>query len=268
MAFMTVPASAGAGVADRVPVLAYDARSGRLSLHDRMQDDDGKWATVKTDVTRSEPAFAVDFGRLEVGYVHFADARAPLWAMAFYGEPAVQEPPATAEGKRFKAGFRVPVISKAIGGLREFAGNSAALIGGMNELHTVYEEAPEARAGKLPLVKIIDTREIRSGQACNYQPIFEILSWVNRPTLLGPRKVPPPGAVNGHAQPARTASATRHGNREIEDVHAQRLASSRAPVASYGAADRWADDGAWNEPVRQAGGGRAVARTRFAPQVA
>lgn len=274
MAFMAVPASAGSS-ADRTPVLAYNAKSGRLALHDRVQDDSGEWSTVKTDVTKAEPAFAVDFGRLEVGWIYFSNGRAPLWDMAPYGQRTPPEPesPATAaNGKplRFKAGFRVPVVGRAIGGVREFAGNSAAIIAGMNELHTDYEAAPEARAGKLPLVKVSDVQEIVSGQASNYQPVFTIVSWVDRPEdVLGPRNVPPPGVSNGRAQPVRaTPPATRYATAaaEIDDIHAERLAASYA--SNEPPADRWGDEDEWTAPVRQAGGGRVMARARFAAQVA
>ena len=243
MAFMAVSTSAGS-TADRVPVLAYNAKSGRLALHDRMQGNDGKWCTVKTDVTRSEPAFSVDFGTLEVGFIHFASDRAPLFVLAPYGQPGPSEPESpgidasTGKPLRCKPGFRVPVIGRAIGGVREFAGNSVALITGMNALHDDYESAPEARAGKLPLVKMTDVLEIRSGATSNYQPVFEIVSWVDRlDAALGPRTVAAPGGGNVRAQPARTAApATRYAarNETIETQHA----SSEPP------AGRWGDDGA------------------------
>jgi hypothetical protein len=272
MAFMKVPASAGSS-ADRTPVLAYNAKSGRLALHDRVQADSGEWSTSKVDVTRAEPAFAVDFGKLETGWIYFSNGRPPLWAMAPYGQPPVPEPEspgATAEGKplRYKPGFRVPVVGRAIGGVREFAGNSAALIAGMNLLHDEYEAAPEARAGKLPLVKLTDVLEIISGQASNYQPVLTLQSWVERPAdLLGPRTVPVPGGGNGHALPVRAAAPpTRYAPREdIDAIHADRLARSRTPAASdEPPADRWGDEGTWDAPPRPTNGtGRTVVRARF-----
>ncbi len=260
MAFMNTPTSASGG-ADRMPVLAYDARSGRLFLYDRAQGDDGKWATVKTDVTRAEPTFAVDFGNLQVGWIYFPAERAPLFALAPYGQPPVAEPAPPADGGKFKPGFRVPVVSRAIGGLRDFAGNSAALIGGMNELHDAFEEAPEARAGKVPLVKISDTREVRSGQACNYAPIFEIVSWVDRPALLGPRTVPPPGSAPVHIQPARTAPVAHNAvpADDFDTYHEERLAHSRARTPAPARTEA---------PARVNGTSHMPARARFAPQVA
>jgi hypothetical protein len=280
MAFMQTPKTASGNGADRVPVLAYDARAGRLSLHDRVQDDAGEWSTVKTDVTRAGPSregpsFAVDFLRLDVGFIHFADKRPPLYALAPYGEPAVQEPEppgvnaVTGKPVRYKPGFRVPVLGRDIGGVREFAGNSAAMIAGMNRLHDDYEAAPEARAGKLPLVKLVDTREIRSGQSCNYEPVFEIIDWVHRPeNLLGPRTVAPPGAAPA-AAPLRTASpATRHAPRDpIAGVHADRLAGSRLSRVQAPRDDMEPPDDRWGDTPppssRPAGGASRSARVGF-----
>ena len=78
MAFMQPPSSASG---EFVPILAYNAVSGRLALRDRTQNASGDWEAKETDVTMSQPAFAVDFGRLEVGWCHFVRGMAPLWAM-------------------------------------------------------------------------------------------------------------------------------------------------------------------------------------------
>ena len=63
-------------------------------------------------------------------------------------------PDRTAREMLYRPGFRVPVAGNAIGGVRELAGNSAALINGMNALHTAFEAAPEAAMGKIPVVKM------------------------------------------------------------------------------------------------------------------
>lgn len=218
MAFMAPPTHSDRSE-DRPPVLGFNAKAGRLFLHDRAPDANGEWSTVKTDVTMRQPAFAIDFGRLETGWIFFSNV-GPLWSMAFYGQPTPGQPDSpgnspTGKALRFKAGFRVPVISQAIGGMREFAGNAGALINGMNELHTQYEESKEARAGKIPLVRMTNVIEVPSGQSSNFQPVFTVLRYVDRPAELGPRMVPPPGAPLRQVaprpaapQPAR-AAATR-----------------------------------------------------------
>lgn len=240
MAFMTLPDHSERD--DRPPVLAYNAKAGRLFVFNRAQDATGEWITHKIDITMSLPAFAVDFGRLETGWIHFSQV-APLWSMAFYGQPVPAQPDSpgsTAAGKplRFKAGFRIPVLSQAIGGLREFAGNAGALITGMNELHTAYEQAPEARADQIPLVKMTDVMEVRAGQSTSFQPVFSVVRWVPRPAdRLGPRMVPFPGAPAPRPQAATSPLARLAGTRTAQPVN-------DAPP------DRW-DDERWDAPVRE-----------------
>lgn len=245
MAFMTLPDHALRE--DRAPILAYNAKAGRLFLMDRTQDAAGEWATIKTDITMSLVAFAVDFGRIETGWIHFAGGP-PLWAMSFYGQPMPAQPISpgiNSAGKalRFKAGFRVPVLSQAIGGLREFAANAGATINGMNELHTQYEEAPEARAGKIPLVKMTDVQELRAGQSTNFQPVFTVLRWVDRPAdILGPRMVPPPGAPV--AAPRTLPASLQPGT-----PPARPAAPVRPALPAYDAPpDSW-DDTRWDTQV-------------------
>ena len=81
MAFMTATSAADTG-SDRPPVLGWNSKTGRLYLHDRTQDSDGDWATSKTEVTMQKPSFAVDFGRLETGWIFFSP-QGPQFSMAF-----------------------------------------------------------------------------------------------------------------------------------------------------------------------------------------
>jgi hypothetical protein len=133
MAFMAAPVSAAGSNEPRMPILGFNAKSGRLLLLDRVQDEEGEWESRRdTSNAVQKLKFLVDFGRLEVGWIHFSANRAPLFALAPYGQqgPAMPASPgSTAKGRplNFKAGFRLPVASNAIGGMREFAGNSAAL---------------------------------------------------------------------------------------------------------------------------------------------
>ena len=196
MAFITTPTSAGGG--ERLPILKFDARAGRLFIIDRIQAADGNWNSQPTDITMSQPPFCVDFGTLEVGWAHFAPGGVPLWTVDYYGQP--QKPRPDSPGKddknqaqQFKQAFRVKVAGQGIGGVREFGGNSAALINGMNDLHTRFEAAPEAGTGQIPVVRMSSTMAIKAGQSTNYMPVFEIVGWTERPKMLGERMVPVPG---------------------------------------------------------------------------
>lgn len=246
MAFMTAPASAAGSNEPRTPILGFNAKSGRIFLLDRTQDATGEWSSVKTDVTMQQPPFLVDFGRLETGWIHFSANQAPVFVMAPHGEACPAQPASpgttnTGRPLRFKAGFRLPVVSNAIGGVREFAGNSGALINGMNELHSAYEIAPEAREGKIPAVRMIDTIEIEAGQSSNYQPVFQIIGWASRPATLGPRSVPAPGAAAAARVPptppaARTAPV-RAAAEAWNEIATAFVNGNHAPVVGTG----WAD---------------------------
>lgn len=217
MAFMSAPASGGG---DFTPVMKYNAAQGRLYLVTRTQNGAGDWETSETEVTQQQPAFAVDFGGLEVGWTHFVRGMAPQWNMVPYGNPLPVRPASPGKddlGKdlNFKNGFRVKVAGNAIGGVRELAGNSAALINGMNELHTTFESSPEAAMGVIPVVKLVNTIAVKAGQSTNFQPVFVIQSWVDRPDVLGARTVPAPRATAAPvqatpAQPAPVQAAVHH----------------------------------------------------------
>jgi hypothetical protein len=136
----------------------------------------------------------------------------------------------------YRNGFRVPVAGNAIGGVREMAGNSAALINGMNALHTAFEAAPEAAMGKIPVVKMTSADPVKAGQATNYQPVFSIVSWVDRPDVLGPRTVPAPRAVSvpvsqmPPAQVAAMAAASMPTRQATtQPAHAPAMADSEMP---------------------------------------
>lgn len=206
MAFLQTQTGGSGDGGDRLPILKFHAPGGRLFTLDREQDSGGNWITTETDITMQQPAFAVDFGSLEVGWAFFAKGAAPMWALSPYGKSSPMRPSSPGvddkgKAQSFKSAFRVKVIGKAIGGVRELGGNAGALIGGMNELHTEYEAAPEAAAGMIPLVKMMNVIPIKSGQATNYQPVFAIQQWVARPEALGPRLVPPPNGGARTAQP-------------------------------------------------------------------
>jgi hypothetical protein len=71
----------------------------------------------------------------------------------------------------------------------------------MDALHDAYSNAAEAKAGKLPIVKITEVQPVKSGQATNYKPTFAIVNWIDRPA-----------ALNGGAKPAATATPPATGS--------------------------------------------------------
>lgn len=217
---MLVAVSSTSG-GDRLPVLKYDGRAGRIHLMDRIQDG-GQWVTHTRDVTMQAPQFAVDFGSVEVGWMLFPAGMAPMMVLAPFGQPEPQQPPAVgtkkmADGREvpnnFQRGFRLKVAGKALadpngGVVREFTANARVVLEGVNELHTAFCAAAEAHAGKIPVVRLKEVAPVKAGQSTNYKPIFEIVAWADRDdALFGARTVAPPkpGQVQA-AAPAPVAA--------------------------------------------------------------
>lgn len=218
---MLVPITAtNNGGSDRLPVFKYDARAGRMHLMDRIQDHDGNWVSQTRDITMSNPQFAIDFGSVEVGWLLFQREGAPMMVTVPAGQPLPAEPPAVGTKKldsgkevpnRFSQGFRFKVAGSALKHadgrqVREFAANARVVIEGINELHAAFEAAPEAVAGKIPVIRMKEAAPTKTGQSTNYKPVFEITAWVDRDDkVFGERTVPAPGAVKPVPAPAAPA---------------------------------------------------------------
>lgn len=192
-----------------LPLVKFDSRSGRMSLSDRVQGVNG-WESVETDITRDQPAFAVDMGSIEVGWIAFG--KPPVFAVAPLGTPMPKRP----EGPDAKQGFRVKVAGKALKGVREWATTAKCVIAQIDALHTLYEAAPEAAEGLIPVVKFVDTISVKTqtpqGQTVNYAPILEIIQWVPRNAdMLGTRTVPAPAAKAAPVTQAAKAAPADDG---------------------------------------------------------
>lgn len=164
-----------------LPIIKYDARSGRLSRRDRENGENND-----VDITRSFKAI-FDFDNVEIGWINFNTGGAPDYRVSRYADGIKSDKPSD-EG--FKRGFRLVLkLSKECGGdVREFSSNAAACLDGIKNLMDSYESGIKANAGKLPVVEFKDSvAKSSSGGALkttNYVPVFEIVSWVKRPDDL------------------------------------------------------------------------------------
>jgi hypothetical protein len=207
---MAIGLNSGSSGGDFLPIVTFDARAGRMFRVDRTQDSSGVWVSDKTDITGLQPTFMVDFRTLETGFAAFLPT-GPSFAMAPLGQPAPAKPSAD-----HKPSFRMKVYSpKFLDGLREFSSSSKAVIGAIDHLHNSYEAAPEARAGKLPVVKFSGATPITTkgpqGTTTNYAPVFDIVSWADRPADWSAPTVPLPAAGSRTAPPpAAAAPAPKH----------------------------------------------------------
>lgn len=174
--------SSGGG--DRVPIIKYDARAGRIFRVDRSQNAAGAYDSAQVEIT---PVFQAvfDLEKIELGWLNFPTNMAPDIQVAPYGQPLPARP-----SPAHRAGFRINILlGKAAGGdVREMAANAAASIAGMDDLHDAYLKLASANAGKLPVVRLAGTKPVTTsgkGQSStNYQPIWEIVDWVARPEKL------------------------------------------------------------------------------------
>lgn len=185
-----------------LPIIKYDARSGRISRRDR---DNGENNDV--DITRSFKAI-FDFENVEIGWINFNTGGAPEFRLARYADGVTIDKPA---GEGFKRGARFVIkLSKECGGdIREFASNAGAFLDGAKSLMEAYTSASKDNPGKLPVVELKDTvAKTSSGGAMkttNYVPVWEITGWVKRPEDLvyTARSSSAPSSSNG---PASTGS--------------------------------------------------------------
>jgi hypothetical protein len=164
-----------------LPIIKYDARSGRISRRDRENGENND-----IDITKSFKAI-FDFENVEIGWINFNTGGAPDFRVARYADGAAVGKP---DGDGFKRGVRLVVkLSKECGGdVREFASNAAAFLDGAKALMDAYETGVKANPGKLPVVVLEDSvAKTSSGGALkttNYVPVWKIASWVNRPDDL------------------------------------------------------------------------------------
>lgn len=170
---------ASAGNADIVPVVKYDARSGRMFRNDRMDTGSG-FVSEQVDVSRTFKAL-FDLENVETGWILFAAGVQPHFALVPIGTALPLRPtPDHKNGIRFMC-----KLGKECGGdVREMAGTSKVFMAGVERLYIEYLAQREANPGKLPVVELADTLPVKSGQSTNYQPVFKIVAWAPRGDLV------------------------------------------------------------------------------------
>ncbi len=161
------------------PLVKYDARSGRVTRCDREQALDG-WQTTAVDITDNFEAI-VDFESVETGWVCFTPGGAPDFRMVPLGGDIGDKP-----GDKFKEGFRLKLkLTNGAGNdVRELASTAVALWNAVDEVHDVYLEDAPRHKNKLPVIGIAETKQVRTAAGTIYAPVFEITSWVSRPSDL------------------------------------------------------------------------------------
>jgi hypothetical protein len=219
---MALGLSSGGSGGEIRPYVKYDAKAGRMFRIDRVQGSDGQYQTDQVEITNTVQ-FVADLANIRVGWINYT-AQGPIRKLVVLGKEAIPARPTdtNSEGKlAFKQGFELDILlnKDSGGGPSRILGSAAGcVIDAMDELHDAFYGTDEAKAGKLPVVKIASVSPVKSGQSTNYKPIFQIVSWVDRPAALpvgddarvgtlppstGSSVVPPPSAA---PQPAASAS--------------------------------------------------------------
>jgi hypothetical protein len=194
--------SANAGGANFLPIVKFDARSGRIFRRDRANGEN-----TDVDITKSFKA-VFDFENIEVGWIDFNTGGAPHFAMAPHGEITPEKPT-----EAHKEGIRCVVkLAPSCGGdIREIASNAKAFLRGIEQLHDDYVAGAKKNPGKLPVVELADTVAITSGEGArkstNYSPVFEITGWVKRPEGMNDHGHAATPAATERAAPPATGSS-------------------------------------------------------------
>ena len=181
--------SGGGSGGSFTPVVKYDARAGRIFRVDRQQVD-GAWDTKNVEITNDFTA-VMDLENIEVGWALFQAGVMPSLAMVKHGNALPEKP-----SDKHKHAFRLQMkLGKAAGGdVREMAATARCVLAAVDALHTEYEAGRAANPGKLPVVSlggtIAVTSEGKDAQgnkqtSTNYQPVWKIDRWVDRPAELG-----------------------------------------------------------------------------------
>jgi hypothetical protein len=199
-------------------IVKYDARAGRLF---KVEYDRDAREKQSIDISSPPPRFAVDFGSLEVGYVRYT-ATGPDYHMKPEGvRPMAQQPADKDENGRllYRAGFRLKIYGKVLGGLREWSSAASCVLEALDELYGRFREAPEAAKGLIPIVELSRTIPVTFGKGAkastSYAPCFAITGWTGRVTEMGERTVPAPTAPA--AAPAVVTKSSNTADGSIDD---------------------------------------------------
>ncbi len=196
-----ISTQASTGDSEFTPLIMYMAREGRFYKRDRVANGANGFENEDTEVPVGSK-IAFDFGSINVGWLRFAAGQAPSFAITPLGQAMPERP----DGDH-RQGFRLLVHLGKSGGLREFATTAKTVLGAVDDLHTLFEAAPEAATGKVPVVEFTGATRIvtenRHGTQTNFRPNFKIVSWIDRIAEFGDRTVPAPG---GHASSGNGAS--------------------------------------------------------------
>lgn len=168
----------------------YDAKDGVMKLDGEELPKNASWV--------------MDFENAETGWMAFAPF-SDFSHLVKVGNPWGPNPqPGTKEERSpYRIGFKIMCYSeKHLGGVKELMSNTKKTKDGMELLSVEYDEGIGSNAGKLPVVQLKSTIEIKeTGGGKNYQPVFGIVKWVDRPAEMNGGAAPAPAAAAESDEP-------------------------------------------------------------------
>lgn len=192
----------------------YVANAGRFMRRDRFKNASGMFESADVDIT-SEFLAVIDFANLQRGWLNFPRNSAPRKVLAKMNEPFPTRPADVDEDGKpaFRSGIAFDLILNGEKEVREMSFNAQSAIDGFSAVYQAYVDAPESKAGKLPVVKLAKVNPVKnSSGATNYTPVLEIVSWIDRPALFDQPQAQAPTQVAAQvAAPAATSGATAFG---------------------------------------------------------
>lgn len=174
---MPLNMSAG-GSGDFTAYIKFNAKAGRFYVKNPNDINGG-------EIEITNPRLAIDFDNIKTGWIMYADGSPPqkVWDVNGIRQP---QPPAVGLAK-WKEGFEVIVyggdVIQALGdklGLRELSSTSGSCKAGIIKAHQQYEAGRAANPGAVPVFVTTGVVPVKSKQATNYEPIFQLEKWVPR----------------------------------------------------------------------------------------
>jgi hypothetical protein len=181
--------------------LNLEPRSVEFTPYLKFNGKAGRWYTrtdVGEEIEITDLLAIFDLATIKTGWIHFVEGEPPQTAWDSNGAVA-SKPAAMPKAKR---GFAVNVFAPKLGGLREFSSTSNGAITAVRDLFdSQFENAPERRDGKVPVVRCEKIMPVKSKFGTNFEPVLKIVKWVDRPVGL-PQASPVPEPAIAPAAPA------------------------------------------------------------------
>lgn len=167
------------------PYIKYNAKAGRFYVRPEGAQD---------EVEIDRPRLAFDMRNIKTGWIYYPEGAGPEKVWDPSPSVAAPKPPGP---RKFKRGFEVtvfgPDVVPRVGriGLREFSSTASNVIGAIIAMHKAYEDGLAAHPGQAPVYTCTSVKPVNGAYGTNYEPIFELTSWVPREKIEGFVDLPP-----------------------------------------------------------------------------